>query len=310
MTAHAPVRTVVIVPARNEAARIGTCLAALARQAGPQVAVVLVANNCNDDTEVVAANAARDLGLHLQIHQISLPPGAGVGTARRLGCAQAMTAYPQAATLLCTDADCVTAPDWIARSRHHLKSHAAVCGRVLPMADELSVLDDIDVPPAEMEGRYAELVMAFYRRSLCGPRWLAGDHGDAAGASLAMTVAACKSVGGFADLATGEDRDLVRRLKAGGHAVLHAADVRVTASCRLDGRARDGMAAALRARADRTDYLIDDALPPARHLIESARRGTLGPWPLQVAPGDRLRARDLAPQIAMLESALVTLATA
>ncbi|MFZ3583631.1 glycosyltransferase [Loktanella sp. DJP18] len=299
-----PVRTVVIVPARNEAARIGTCLAALARQAGPTVAVLVVANNCDDGTEAVASNAARGLGLNLQVLQASLPPGAGVGTARRLGCAQAMTTYPRAASLLCTDADGVAAPDWIARNRHHLKSHAAVSGRVLPIADELSVLDGIDVTPAEMEGRYARLVLDFYRRSRCGPRWLAGDHGDAAGASLAMTVAACKAVGGFAELATGEDRDLVRRLKAGGHAVLHAGDVRVTASCRLDGRARDGMAAALRARADRTDYLIDDALPPARHLIEAARRGTLEPWPLQVAPQDRLRARDLAPHIARLERAL------
>ena len=174
----------------------------------------------------------------------------------------------------------------------------------MPMAEELGVLDGMDIAPAEMEGRYEALVQSFYRRVSPGPLGLAGDHGQAAGASLALTCNAYRRVGGFDDLATGEDRDLVRRLKAAGCGVLHAGDVRVAASCRLEGRARDGMADALRARADRTDYLIDDALPPARLLIAAARSGTLGPWPPHVARADRVRAKDLAPEIALLERAM------
>jgi hypothetical protein len=93
-------------------------------------------------------------------------------------------------------------------------------------------------------------------------------------------------------------------LKYAGFGVLHAGDVRVAASCRLEGRAKGGMAGALRARAERADYLIDEALPPARSLIDAAIRGDLGPWPLQVAPHERLRARELAPHLALLEEAL------
>jgi hypothetical protein len=175
------------------------------------------------------------------------------------------------------------------------------------MASELSVIDGIEIAPAEMEGHYERLVTEFYRRFRPGLFGLEGEHGCAAGASLAVTTASYRAVGGFADLATGEDRDIVRRLKAAGHPVRHAGDVRVAASCRLDGRAGGGMAEALRARAGRTDYLIDDALPPAKMLIDGANNDSLGPWPLQVPPHNRLRARDLAPHIALLEVALRTL---
>ncbi len=299
-----PVKVAIIIPARNEAARIGACLHALAAQDLTDAAVMLVANNCGDGTGPVARACAAALDINLIVLDCTLPVGHGVGTARRLGCDAALAAWPDAEALLCTDADCLTAPDWIERNLHYLGHVAAVCGRVEPMSDELFVLQDMELSPAEMEGRYEALVIAYYRLMRPGPCGLTGDHGHAAGASLSVRTTAYRAVGGFADVLTGEDRDLVRRLKAAGHGVLHAGDVRVAASCRLDGRAQGGMSDALRARADRTDYLIDDALPPARPLIDAALQGTLGPWPLEVASEDRLRARDLAPQIALLEAAL------
>jgi len=151
--------------------------------------------------------------------------------------------------------------------------------------------------------------MEFYRRFRPGPCGLDGDHGGAAGASLGVLASAYRAVGGFADLNIGEDRDLVRRLKSAGFGVRHAGDIGVAASCRLDGRAQGGMSDALRARAARTDYLIDDALPPAEMLIDAANRGELGPWPLHVPARHRLRACDLAPHIAALETALLAMPT-
>ena len=169
-------------------------------------------------------------------------------------------------------------------------------------------LASIETGPAEMEGRYERLVTAFYRHACPGPLGLEGDHSGTAGASLGVRISAYNAIGGFSDRATGEDRDLVRRLKEAGYGVRHAGDVTVGASCRLVGRASGGMAAALRARVDHRDYLIDDALPPSQVLIDAAARNELGPWPLQVAPADRLRARDLAPHIVRLEKALQALA--
>ncbi len=298
------VRSVVVIPARNEERRIAACLRALSGQAGSDFGVVLVANNCTDRTVQAAGLVADTPGLRLDILECILPEGSGVGAARRLGVAHSLAVWPGVREVLTTDADCIVADDWIARNRWHLQHDTAVCGLVEPMASELSVLDGIDIAPAEMEGRYERLVTDFYRRFMPGPFGLDGAHGCAAGASLAMTVAAYSGIGGFADLATGEDRDIVRRLKAAGYAVRHAGDVRVAASCRLKGRAAGGMAEALRVRADRADYLIDDALPPAQMLIDAANNNSLGPWPLQVAARHRLRARDLHPHIALLEAAL------
>jgi GT2 family glycosyltransferase len=309
MRADRPVTTAVIIPARNEERRVAGCLRALAGQDAGGVGVVLVANNCGDGTARVARDVAKASGLRLEVLELVLGAGTGVGTARWIGSAFALTVWPEVANLLTTDADCLPAPDWIARNRFHLARVAAVCGSVEPMESELSVLNGMEVESAEMEGRYEKLVMDFYRLFRPGPWGLEGDHGAAAGASLAVRADAYRAIGGFRDLAIGEDRDLVRRLKDAGFGVLHAGDVRVAASCRLEGRAKGGMAGALRARAERSDYVIDEALPPARTLVDAAFRGELGPWPLQVAPQDRLRARDLAPHIVLLEEALRTLRT-
>ncbi len=302
-----PVRAAIIIPARNEAARIGDCLAALAAQDRAGFAVVLVANGCTDDTVRVAQSVAATTELRVEIVEPTLPAGAGVGTARRIGCAYALNTWTNLTALLMSDADCRVASDWVVRNLSHLEHAAGVCGKVEPSADEISVLDDIDALPAEMEARYEWLVTTIYRHYCPGPCGLAGDHGAAAGASLAFRPDAYRSIGGFADMAVGEDRDIVRRLKKAGHGVWHAGDVRVSASCRLDGRARGGMAAALRMRVEHRDYLIDDSLPPAAKLLADATAGRLGPWPLQVDSEDRLKASELAPHITCLERATRTL---
>ncbi len=299
-----PVVTAVIIPARNEARRIPECLQALADQALDGVGVVVFANNCDDGTAALARDVGEAVGLNLEILDFALDPPAGVGTARRLGLAHAMRVWPGVAHLLTTDADCRVAQDWIARNRLHLSQVAAVCGRIEPLASERSVLEGVDVRSAAMEDRYEALVLEFYRRHRPGPLGLDGTHGGAPGASLGIRADAYRAVGGFADLAFGEDRDIVRRLKSAGFGVRHAGDVRVAASCRLDGRTGGGMAETLRARLEGKDHLVDDALPPARSLVAAAAMGGLGPWPLQVDARDRLRVSELAPNIALLESVL------
>ena len=296
------VSTAIIVPARNEQQRMAACFGPIGAQADAGVGVVLVTNNCNDQTVRVARDVASAAGVRLDVLDCGFGPGKGVGTARKIGAAHALALWPGVLHLLTTDADCIVAPDWVARNLFHLGQLSGVCGLVVPIEGEVSALDGMDPLPAEMEGRYERLVTTFYRQFRSGPCGLEGDHGGTAGASLGIRTNAYQGVKGFGDLVTGEDRDLVRRLKEAGFGVRHASDVRVAASCRLSGRAPGGMSDALAARVERRDYLIDEALPPARALIDAARAGTLGPWPLQM--GARLHARDLGPQIALLEAAL------
>ena len=301
------INSAIVIPARNELSRIARCLQALAIQNTRHAAIVVVANGCQDNTAAVSRTMGNALGLTLDVLDCTFAAGSGVGSARRIGFAHALAAWPGATALLTTDADCEVGPDWIGRNLFHLVTADGVCGLVEPMKSELSVLDDMDISSAEMEGHYETLVQSFYRKMRPGLCGLEGDHGGAAGASLALRADAYRAIGGFDDMPTGEDRDLVRRLKTSGFGVRHAGDVRVAASCRLDGRATGGMSDALRARVQHTDYLIDEALPPANMLIDAAMRGDLGPWPPHVAPHHRLRARDLAPHIARLEAALSAL---
>ena len=298
------ITTAIVIPARNEARRIGACLAALQPQLTPACRVVLVANNCTDATVARARAALAEP--QLQIITLKLEPGQGVGTARRIGCQAALADAPQLEHLLTTDADCIAAPDWVAANLAHLAWFDAVCGAVEPLAGESGILRGMPAEEGWNEACYRALVLEFYQMIYPEPHNPLPHHGEAPGASLGLRRAAYQQVGGFADRRTGEDRDLIRRMRQAGFSVAHVANARVAASCRLTGRARGGMADALRDRLAGTDYLIDDALPPARWLADHAARGSLPVWPPEVPANQRLRPSDLPEQIAELTRLLRT----
>ena len=77
--------TAIIIPARNEAKRIGACLSALAPQCNDRIRVILVVNNTDDDTAKIATLAAARHGIDLSVLDLTFPPGMGVGAARRKG---------------------------------------------------------------------------------------------------------------------------------------------------------------------------------------------------------------------------------
>ncbi len=227
---------VVIIPARNEAARIGACLAALS---GQKADVLVIANNCTDET----AARARQAGA--AVIACTIPAG-GVGAARRLGMAETLNLPLAFATVFTTDADCLVAPDWIEANRRHLNAGAdAVCGLVLPIAEEHAALPEALRRRAALEDRFLELKAELERRIIGH-----ASHQQTPGASLAFARTAYLAAGGFDPLPSGEDRAIVLRLKAGGHRIVHSRDVKVWASCRLSGRAPGGMAVALRQRAE------------------------------------------------------------
>ncbi|MEQ3626426.1 MAG: glycosyltransferase [Celeribacter sp.] len=300
------VDTAIVIPARNEARRIGACLAALRGQLGPRDLVVLVANNCSDATVARARAALPESALH--VVEVQLTQAQGVGTARKIGCAEAMRRAPGLRWLLNTDADCVAAPDWIAASRARLAQVDAVCGAVEPLPEDREILRGMPAEAGQNEANYRAMVLQFYQAIHPEPQNPLPHHGDAPGASLGIRREAYETVGGFGDRRTSEDRDLIRRVRQAGLRVVHADDVRVAASCRLTGRACGGMADALRDRLTGTDYMIDDALPPARWLADHAARGSLPVWPPELPSAQRLRAADLPAQIAALSRILAALA--
>ncbi len=298
------VDTAVIIPARNEEERIGTCLAALLAQCPDSVRIVVVLNNTSDGTDMAVRAEAQKFGKMIDVLNLDLPPEQGVGTARRVGCTYAIDNFPALRFLLTTDADGIAAPDWLACNRAHLCEVDAVCGAIEPIAAETRPLSGQSLDFAVWEGRYRQLVLDWYHRFAPEPANPLPHHGEASGASLAMRLGAYQSAGGFEDVKTGEDRAIVRRLKSLGFAVRHAGDVRMQASCRLTGRAPDGMAAALRDRlpSRSAPYCIDAALPCSEWL--RSNRLSPGIWPPDLPAAQRLAVDQLPDHIRVLEDLL------
>ena len=267
-------RIVIGIPAKDEADRIGACLAALAGQDCDDFpTVVLMVNNTTDPTAEVARACAARCNLHLETHEVWLPPDrAHAGTARSLAMARAAEIAGPHGVLLTTDADSRVPPGWLAANMAALACGAdAVAGRAVIDPDEAKL---IPVRLHEADGRecaYAAMIDEI--ASLLDPDpfdpW--PRHDEASGASLAVTAAAFAAVGGVPEVALGEDRAFVRRLVDHGFHVRHDPAVWVTVSGRTEGRAKGGMAETIRRRMSAPDLLVDDRLEPAEAAARRAR---------------------------------------
>jgi glucosyl-3-phosphoglycerate synthase len=231
------IEAVVVVPARDEEARIADCLRALARQTlGPETfSVVLVLDACADRTGERAAAVAADTGLALTA---VAGPGRGTGPARALGmdlaCAQLLQAGRPQGLIATTDADSRPAEDWLARQLAHRDAGATViAGRI-----ELDAVEADDLPERVRHARERDAAARLRLVRRADPD--AGHH-HFAGASLAITAAAYRAVGGLEPRRALEDEGFAQRLAEHGIAIRRAPDVVVTTSARVRGRAARGL---------------------------------------------------------------------
>ncbi|HEY3833340.1 MAG TPA: glycosyltransferase [Acidimicrobiia bacterium] len=219
----------IVIPARDEEAVIDTCLhSVIAAVESAQVGawIVVVADRCLDRT---ADRARRTLGDRGEVCVID---EGIVGAARRTGCALALEHFSSRSTrdiwLLSTDADSTVPAEWITVHREAaLRGAAAVAGTV-------SIASFGDRPTglgALFERRYAVKV--------------AGWHPHLHGTNLGVRADAYTAIGGWRDLATGEDHDLWAGLRAAGYPVVSTTLAPVTTSSRRRSRAPDGFAAYL-----------------------------------------------------------------
>lgn len=256
----------VIIPAMDEEQRIGACLQSLRDQSGVDmstVLVIIVANNCTDRTVLASCISIKAMGLPALIIDTTICRAEGVGRARSLGIDCAMPYLHERGNVLTTDADCLVDHHWIARSRHALFSMDAVCGLVKPLAREAIELPVEINTPGKLEHEYWEVSLEYDALVDPDPYNPWPHHGRAAGASLGFTQAAYLRSRGFAQIPSGEDRDLISRMSTSGFRIRYASDVVVEASCRLQGRAPDGMACALARRVADLNSFVDEALEPA-----------------------------------------------
>ncbi len=230
-------RSIVVVPARDEEDQIAGCIRALAAQTVPreQFEVIVVLDACADRTAEVAERIARQHSLGLLLID---GPGYGAGAARRAGmdlAAERLLAQGRADGLVaCTDADSRPAPDWLARQLAHVGAGAgAVAGLI-----ELEPDESRRLAPEVLRRRERD---AARRLELVRQAEPGAAHHHFAGASIGITAGAYRAVGGLEPLAALEDAAFAQRLAQADIPILRAEDVRVRTSARADGRAVRGL---------------------------------------------------------------------
>jgi len=212
----------VVIPARDEEALVGRCLASVevaarrARAAGVDVRVILVADDCRDRT----AEVARAAGVEV------IESTAGrVGAARARGVAAARAGWDGGEAELwiaCTDADSEVPPAWITSQLELADAGTdVVVGTVQPELDALS--------PAQVAAWRATRVPG-------------EANGHVHGANLGVRADAYAAAGGFPAVVEHEDVDLVQRLRDVGARITASAAGEVLTSSRRDGRTPGGYA--------------------------------------------------------------------
>ncbi|MFI5615604.1 glycosyltransferase [Amycolatopsis sp. NPDC051903] len=215
----------VVVPARDEAALLPGCLAALDLSlsrlpAGIGRVVVVVADRCADKTAAIARRSGA--------HVVPNTEFTTIGAVRDLGCRTALAALPahepSKILLLNTDGDTEVAGAWAER-------HLARARRGWHASAGPAQLSEPFPGTRDAAARYRGIV--------------ARDKPNVYGANLAVRADAYRAIGGFGPIATGEDHALWQRLGEAGFRRCHEPAARVFTSPRRQGRAPGGLAALL-----------------------------------------------------------------
>lgn len=276
---------IVAIPACDEAERIGVCLSALAMQrtlegvplAATAFEVLVLVNNCRDDTAAVARGFAERLPFALHVVERRLPRDLShAGGARRLALDLAADRLAQVparpGVLLTTDADSRVGPTWMAANLAALAAGVdAVAGYVDADATEYLSLGRGFLDRGRLEDRFLALVAELHGRLDPRPHDPWPNHRVHSGASFALTLAAYRAVGGLPPQPLGEDAALAAALENDGFLIRHSLDAIVTTSCRFDSRARGGAGDTMKLRHAALDAPCDADFEPAGWLFRRIR---------------------------------------
>jgi glucosyl-3-phosphoglycerate synthase len=307
-------RAVVVVPARDEADRIGACLLALGSQqrvASCDYEVIVVLDGCTDGTAERVYEIAAELP-QLRLHTVALAVSAGVGRARRIGmdlaCARLEAVARPHGLIASTDADSRVLEDWLAAQLDLVERGARAIGGQI----ELDVSEAGGLPPGALAARRAAAEARMNDVIAQAPAHVTTEHHHFSGASLAVTAEAYRDCGGLPARAALEDEALELELARRAIAIHRSASVRVLTSARTDGRAPRGLARdlALASWCARRSYRAEQ-FPLERLLADKdcsialvlpAREvaATIGPI---VAGAARLRQAGLLDEVLVVDAA-------
>ncbi len=234
----------IVVPARNEEELVGGCLQALATQlevSPEEYEVLLVLDHCTDGTEEKARKVADEYPL-LRLHLLD-GPGKGAGHARRVGmeaaCARLLSLGREDGLIASTDADTIVAPDWLSSQLSAASRGARAIGGRIELSEKAGLPDEVSRWRAEQgHKRHLDLLKDLETVQESPART---EHWQFSGASLALTAATYREIGGLEPRAALEDEYLERVLRQRSIPIERPLSVRVVTSDRLAGRAHRGL---------------------------------------------------------------------
>lgn len=238
---HPALGIVVVIPCHDEPALI-TTLASLWGCVRPRcrVEVIVVVNACLEDAEEVHARnrrtereancwlaAHRDPALAFHVLSFATLPRrhAGVGLARKIGMDEAVARFHAArrddGIIVCLDADCECAPNYLVAIEEHFGDHPCSPGCSIHFEHPL----DGDADAALYEGiiRY-ELFLRYYLNGLKHAGFPHAHH--TVGSSMAVRSSTYEQQGGMNRRQAGEDFYFLNKvIRLGGFSELHTTTV-------------------------------------------------------------------------------------
>jgi glycosyltransferase involved in cell wall biosynthesis len=246
----------ITIPVRNEAETLEKTLSALAQQVDlkgvpldkDRYEVLVLANNCDDDSALIARRFSQTDALNLQVAEITLPPfQANVGYVRRLLMNEAWSRFhhlgcPQG-ILATTDGDTQVSPTWVAAIIAEIKKGVdGVGGRIFTKACPQSGSE------TKTRSRFLRYVTYNYLTAQL-EGYLDPDpfdpfprHHQHYGASFALTAQIYAKVGGMPTVRQEEDVALYKVLQRVDARFRHSPMVQVVTSNRTQGRTQGGLA--------------------------------------------------------------------
>ena len=201
----------VVVPAYDEAGRIGATLDALAAQTDTDFTLLVVDNGSADATAAIARAFRAPFPV-----EVLVEPEKGVGCAVDTGFRYAIA---HGATLLArTDADCLPRPGWVAAARAALTAVPGLaCGRIVARRDEHGPAGRI------FFAVLVRLAAAFgrLRPEHRGPEFRA-PYRMHAGNNMAITAGLYEACGGMPRRPSPTDRLFLNRVRRTSAAITHS----------------------------------------------------------------------------------------
>lgn len=196
----------VLIPARNESARISELLKSLSLQHFPAQSyeIILIDDHSEDDTVAVAQNLAEVFSLPFRCFLLSEITQHGMNVKGKKAALQIGVKNAKGEVIVTTDADCMMEGGWLQSIHDYFKYHAAkmVVGPVT-FCDRSRFFDKLQtIELAALVGTGA-VSLGYGRPNMCN------------GANLAFSKSAFQVVGGYDDnmhIPSGDDEFLLQKI--------------------------------------------------------------------------------------------------